>query len=59
MEHSNAVHHFWTPPEPGETIVGMKQYKDMLVIATSNGVYVISEHGRPLPDWDVQKILAR
>lgn len=36
----------------------MTKYKDMLVIVTNNGVYVISEHEQPLPDWDIQKIRA-
>ena len=55
----NTVQHFWSPPEPGETVVGMTLYQGVLVLATCNGVYVVSEHGRPLPDWDIRKILTR
>lgn len=35
---------FWSPPA-GAPIVGMTKYRDMIVIATGFGVYVIREKG--------------
>ncbi len=46
---------FWTPPRPGERILGMAKYQDMIVIATDDGVYYIS-NGRGLMDHEVRKI---
>lgn len=50
------MQHFWSPPEPGENIVGMTQYEGFLVVATDRGVYVVCDEGRMLPDWVVRKI---
>ena len=47
---------FWTPPEPGERILGLTKYQDMIVVATDCGVYVISPPGRGLMDHEVRKI---
>lgn len=35
---------FWSPPDAAP-IVGMTQYRDMIVVATASGVYVIREDG--------------
>src|SRR5262252_6232752 len=48
------VHHFWSPPRLGEQILGMAKFQDVMVIATTDGVYVMSGHGSPLPDWEVR-----
>ena len=59
MQHNvttSGVHHFWSPPNPGERVLGMIQFQDVLAVATDEGVYVITDHGRPLPDWEVRKI---
>jgi len=55
MERREGVEHFWTPP-PGERLLGMVRYQDMIVVATDGGVYIITDHGKPLPDWEVRKI---
>lgn len=52
----SGVHHFWSPPRPGEAILGMTLFKDVMVIATTDGIYVVTDHGRPLPDWEIQQI---
>lgn len=36
---------FWSPPRPGERIVAMVNYRDFIVLATSDGVYAIRERG--------------
>jgi hypothetical protein len=36
---------FWTPPRPGEKILGMCTYRDVVVVATTDGVYVIRGPG--------------
>lgn len=50
------IQHFWSPPHPGEVILGMAKFQGVLVVATTNGVYIIAEHGRSFPDWEVQQI---
>lgn len=52
----SGVNHFWTPPGLGEKILGMRTYEDMIVIATTDGVYVIAPKGRGLVDHEVRKI---
>lgn len=44
METRSGIEHFWSPPE-GETLLGMARYQDMIVVAASDGVYVISPPG--------------
>ena len=56
MSTSNDMQHFWSPPGRGETIIGMAKFQDVIVVGTTDGVYVIADHGRPLPDWEVRKI---
>lgn len=56
VERRDGVEHVWTPPQPGETILGMVRYQDMIVVATNFGVYVITDPGKPLPDWEVRRI---
>lgn len=57
MESRSGVEHFWTPPGPGERILGMVKYEDMIVIATTDGVYYIAPlGGRGLMDREIQKI---
>ncbi len=55
MERREGVEHFWTPP-PGERLLGMVRFKDMIVVATDGGVYVITDHSKPFPDLDIRKI---
>ena len=56
MPTSSDVQHFWSPPRLGENILGMAKFQDVIVVATTDGVYVITDHGRPLPDWEVRQI---
>lgn len=35
---------FWSPPD-AQPIVGLTQYRDMIIVATGSGVYVIREKG--------------
>ncbi len=57
MESRSGVELFWTPPRPGECILGMTKYEDLIVIATDDGVYVIMPPHRPVLDgYVVQKI---
>ena len=56
MATTNDVQHFWSPPRPGEAILGTIRFRDMIVVATTDGVYVITDHGRPLPEWEVRQI---
>lgn len=53
---TDEVQHFWSPPRPGEKILGMAKFQDLLVVATTEGVYVIADHCRSFPDWQVQQI---
>lgn len=50
------MQHFWSPPD-NETIVTMTLFQDTLVLATTNSVYVLVEHGKALPDWNVYRRL--
>lgn len=54
----NKVEFFWAPPA-GERILGMREYQDMIVIATTDGVYVMTPDGRALDDYTVRKISER
>lgn len=36
--------HFWSPPD-AMPIVGVVNYRDVIVVATASGVYVIREKG--------------
>lgn len=56
METRSGIEHFWTPPGPGERILGMVKYEDIIVVATTDGVYMIAPEGRRLLDYEVQKI---
>ena len=56
IEPRSGVQHYWSPPRPGEQILKMGWFQDVIVICTTDGVYVISDHGKPLPDWQVQQI---
>lgn len=56
METQSGIEHFWSPPGPGERILGMVKYEDMIVIATDQGVYAITPPGRGLMDHEVRKI---
>lgn len=47
--------HFWSAPE-GERLIGMVNYRDMIVVATDRTIYVIKEQGRGLDDHEVQAI---
>lgn len=51
------IQHFWSPPRPGEQILGLTSYRDMIVVATNWGVYVISE-GQGLANHEVRQILS-
>lgn len=56
MQTVDDVQHFWSPPGPGEKLLGMMKFEDKIVVATNDGVYVIMPYGQSLPDWVVQKI---
>ena len=56
METRSGIELFWTPPGPGEKLLGMTKYEDMIVVATTDGVYVIMPPGRALMEHTVQKI---
>lgn len=49
---------FWKPG-PGEKIVSTTQFRDVVIVATDNGVYVITPGHMPLWDWEIQKIAAQ
>lgn len=51
----DAIHHLWSPPEPGEIIINMCNYQGIVIIATTRGCYVISATGKPLPAWEIRK----
>lgn len=36
------VEFFWRPPRAGEVILGMLNYRDIIVVTTTDGVYTIS-----------------
>lgn len=55
METISGMELFWTAPN-NEEILGMFKYQDMIVVATSGGVYVIAPAGRGLMDHEVKKI---
>ncbi|MFZ5692419.1 MAG: hypothetical protein ACOY5F_14315 [Pseudomonadota bacterium] len=41
---TNKPEFFWSPPD-AMPIVGLTPYRDMVVVATASGVYVIREEG--------------
>lgn len=47
VESPQKAKHLWSPP-PGERILGMFRYQDVVVVGTTGGVYVIAEKGRGL-----------
>jgi hypothetical protein len=57
METRSGVEHFWTAPGPGESILGMVKYEDMIVVATTDGIYYITPpNGRGLMDHEIRKM---
>lgn len=56
MPSRSGVELFWTPPRPGERILGMTTYQDVVVVATTDGVYTIAPHGRILDDLEVRQV---
>jgi hypothetical protein len=52
------VKFFWAPPD-GAKIVGIKPFEDMIVIATTNGVYTICHQHKVLDDYVVHKVSDR
>lgn len=58
LKSRSGVEHFWWPPL-GETGLGMCVYQDMLVIATTGGVYVVVPPDRVgLDDHTITKVVA-
>lgn len=55
METRSGIEHFWSPP-PGEHILGMAKYEDVIVVATDNGVYVIGATDKWFDSHQVQKL---
>jgi len=51
------IEHFRSPPD-GASILGMTTYRDMIIVATTSGVYVIKSKGRGLDDHEVTLIKA-
>ncbi|KPG01816.1 hypothetical protein IP86_03130 [Rhodopseudomonas sp. AAP120] len=45
---------FWAPPD-GASIVGVTKFRNVVVVATSSGVYTIGPDGAP-DEWTVRKI---
>jgi hypothetical protein len=46
---------FWSPPD-NAPIVGVTKFRDVVVVATSTGVYVIVDGMWPPDGWTVHKI---
>lgn len=46
---------FWKPDD-GCKIVSTTQFRDVIVVATEWGIYVITPGKRMLWDWEIQKI---
>lgn len=40
----SSMQRFWVPLRPAEQIMGMVAYQDVVLLATTEGVYVIGEH---------------
>ena len=51
----NGLEYFWTVPE-GERLIGMVNYRDMIVVATDRSVYFIKESGHGLMEHEIQRI---
>jgi hypothetical protein len=51
------VEFFWRPPRAGEEILGLVKYRDMLIIATTDGVYTITPpNSEGLSDHEVRQV---
>lgn len=52
---TNKPEFFWSPPD-GELIVGMVTYREIVVVATSGGIYTINATGQ-VDNLEVRKVL--
>lgn len=49
------IEHFWTPPA-GVSVLGMAKFEDMIVVACTDGLWVISPKERPMDNYVVHRI---